>query len=139
MEKIGVIIIVLDEHKQKLLLGKRKNAYKAGYFGLPGGRIELEESLQEAVKRELLEETNLVAEHVTYLGVVRELQETYNFIHFVFLCESYSGELKNNEPDKCEGWEWHLPNELPEDILPGHLAGITIFKNPDGATLRELL
>jgi 8-oxo-dGTP diphosphatase len=138
-EKIGVVIIVLDETKQNILLGKRKNAYMSGFYGVPGGRIELKEPIEETVKRELKEESNLIAKKVKYLGVVRELQRTYNFIHFVFLCETYSGDLNNTEPDKCEGWEWHPLDSIPENILPGHKAGIDIFKNPDKQTLRELL
>ena len=77
MEKIGVVIIVLDETKQKTLLGKRKNAYKAGMYGAPGGRTGMKEPLSEAVGRELREETNLEAKNIKYLGIVRELQETY--------------------------------------------------------------
>jgi 8-oxo-dGTP diphosphatase len=138
-EKIGVVIIVLDETKQHILLGKRKNAYMAGSYGVPGGRIELKEPIEETVKRELKEESNLVAEKVKYLGVVREQQVTYNFIHFIFLCEVYYGDLKNNEPDKCEGWEWHPLDSIPKNILPGHKAGINIFKSAEKSPLIELL
>jgi len=128
----------LDKTKTKFLLGKRKNAYMSGYYGLPGGRMELKESLWESVKRELKEETGLQAQQIKYLGVVRELQSTYNFIHFAFLCEKYAGEVTNTEPEKCEGWEWFELDEIPQQTLPGHLAGIDIFKDST-LSLRELL
>jgi 8-oxo-dGTP diphosphatase len=137
-EHIGVAIIVLDKTKRKILLGKRKNAYKAGLYGLPGGRIELKESFEQTVRRELKEETNLNAQQITYLGVVRELQITYNFIHFVFLCESYIGEVVNQEPEKCEGWKWFKVDKIPEKTLPGHLSAIDLFKNPTNS-FRELV
>ncbi len=138
-ETIGVVIITLDETKKKILLGKRKNAYKAGMYGMPGGRIELKEAFEDTVVRELKEETNLDAQDITYIGVVRELQESYNFIHFIFLCESYTGTLTNSEPEKCEGWEWHSLDTLPKDILPAHMAGIDLFNDPDNPPLVELL
>lgn len=137
-EHIGVVILLLDETKQKLLLGKRKNAYKSGYYGLPGGRIEIEEPFEQAVKRELKEETNLKVINLYYLGVVRELQKTYNFLHFVFLCESYSGNIMNAEPEKCEGWEWISIDKLPVKMLAGHKAAINLFKKT-GHSLLELL
>lgn len=137
-EKIGVSILVFDQTKQKILLGKRKNTYKSGYYGLPGGKIELKEPLQQTVKRELKEETNLDAKTVTYLGVVRDFQETYNFIHFVFICTDYQGELTNREPDKCDGWIWCDLKRLPKLIVPGHQAAIHIFENPDRQSLREI-
>ncbi len=131
-EHIGVAIIVFDKTKRKILLGKRKNAYKAGLYGLPGGRVELEESIEQTVRRELKEETNLEDQQITYLGVVRELQITYNFIHF-------DGEVVNQEPEKCEGWEWFKLDKIPEKILPAHLAAIDLFRNPNSPSLRELV
>ena len=137
-EHIGVVVIVLDETKTKLLMGKRKNAYLAGYFGLPGGRIEHEEPLQQTVRRELREETGLEAKEVKYLGVVRDHQKTHNFVHFVYLCISYQGTAENKEPEKCEGWLWCELTRLPKVIVPGHREAINIFQNPQSQTLREV-
>ncbi len=106
---------------------------------MPGGRLELKETLIESAKRELKEETGLDAEQLTYIGVVRDLQESYNFIHFAYFCTSYSGTLETTEPEKCEGWEWHSLSSLPQDILPGHLAAINLYKYPENGSLYELL
>jgi len=90
-EHIGVCVIVLDKQKKHVLLGKRLNSYRAGMLGLPGGRIDLEESLEVCGKRELLEETSLQGNNLLYIGVIRELQEGYNFIHFAFTCSDFTG------------------------------------------------
>ncbi len=55
-QPIGVCVITVNKDK-KILLGKRRNSYKQGMFGLPGGRLNLNESLADCVKRELEEET----------------------------------------------------------------------------------
>ena len=136
-EHIGVCVIVLDKDKTQVLLGKRLNSYKAGTLGLPGGRIELEEPLEECGKRELLEETSLQGKNLQYVGVVRELQKGYNFIHFVFSCNEYEGLPQTVEPEKCEGWNWYPLDSLPENILPGHKAALDLYLHK--TTVKELL
>lgn len=127
LEHIGVVIVITHPQTNKILLGKRKNAYKAGSYGLPGGRVETQETTGIAAIREVLEETNLVVTNLEYIGVVRELQDTYNFIHFGLSTSSFTGELQNAEPEKCEGWEWFGVEELPENILPGHKGILNMF------------
>ncbi len=125
-QPFGVCVIVFDKTGKKILLGKRKNSYRAGMYGVPGGRLELIESLIDCGKRELLEETGLQANSLQYLGVVRELQDGYTFIHFVYTCTDYNGEPKVIEPEKCESWNWYSLNELPSNILDGHKAAIDL-------------
>lgn len=127
-QPIGVCIILLNS-KDEVLLGKRKNAYKAGWFGMPGGRVELNEPLQSAVNRELDEETGLTNITSTYVGVVRENQGSYDFIHFVFSAEIGDAQPKLGEPDKCEGWQWFDLSANFDTVLPGHQAALSLFKS----------
>lgn len=135
MQPIGACILVINDQNQ-ILLGKRKNSYKAGYFGIPGGRVEVGESLFETAKRELAEETSLTAVNLEYLGVVKENQGEWDFIHFVFICCQWQGEVQTVEPDKCEGWQWYDLSTLPSSILEGHQAAIQLL--PQKMTLIEL-
>lgn len=137
-QPIGVCVIVLDNTKKSVLLGRRINAYKSGMFGLPGGRVNLSEPLAKCARRELFEEAGLQVKSLKYIGVVRELQNTYNFIHFVYLCEKFEGKLETKEPHKCEKWEWYSLDALPKDILPGHKAALDLFKGV-GTHIKELL
>lgn len=126
-EHLGVFVIVVT--KGKVLLGKRKNAYKSGFYGFPGGRLELTESLIDSAKRELFEETGVKAVDLKYIGVIRELQEEYNFIHFGFVCNKYIGDIKTMEPDKCEGWKFYSLDQIPTKTLPAHIAGSKLLKS----------
>ncbi len=124
---IGACIICFNKDKTKVVLGKRKNSYKAGWYGLPGGRVELTEPLLDCAIRELKEETAIDTQKLDYLGVIRELQETYNFIHFAFVCNEYIQEPKLTEPEKCEGWEWFDVHNIPQNTVPGHKAAIEMI------------
>lgn len=135
-QNIGTCVVLCNS-EGKVLLGKRKNAYKAGSFGLPGGRIELNEQMSDAVHREVLEETGIELKHVDYVGAVRENQGKYDFIHFVFAANIGMDEPRLCEPEKCEGWKWFdLEKDFTDSgefteghILPGHAAGIELFIN----------
>ncbi len=128
---IGVGILVFDSSHKKILLGKRKNSFRAGKWGIPGGRVGMKESIEDAMKRELWEETGIKPIIFEYLGAVREYQKENNgsFIHFIFKCTKYSGEVSNMEPKKCEGWVWHDLKKLPKNIfiLKGHKIALDLF------------
>jgi len=126
-QPIGTCALLMNS-KGQVLLGKRKNSYKAGCYGLPGGRIELNESIEKAIKREVEEETGIELEEVDYIGVVRENQGNYDFIHFVYAAKDVIQTPLLKEPEKCEGWEWVDLNEVKDKILLGHLAAIQMYK-----------
>lgn len=136
---IGAAVIIFNATQRAVLLGKRKNSYFAGTYGLPGGRVEPNESLIDGAARELREETGLEAQKLVYIGTVREKQGSVSFIHFIFSCDQYSGQLQLMEPDKCEGWEWVSVDALPDDVLPGHEAGLELYFDPDKPRLSDLL
>ena len=51
--------IIISKKENKILLIKRLNEPFKNFWALPGGFIEMEETLLESVKREVLEETSL--------------------------------------------------------------------------------
>ncbi|WP_242698543.1 NUDIX hydrolase [Bacillus sp. SD088] len=61
----GSVVIILNE-KNEILLQKRR---LDGYWGLPGGLMDLGESFEEVAKREVYEETGLVVQNLQLLNV----------------------------------------------------------------------
>lgn len=65
---VGAVVI---DAEGRLLVVQRRNEPARGLWSLPGGRMESGESAEEAVTREVLEETGLVIEVVREVGSVQ--------------------------------------------------------------------
>jgi 8-oxo-dGTP diphosphatase len=66
---VGAVIV----HEGKILLEKRKNAPGKGKWSIPGGLVELAESTEQAVIREVKEETGLDVEEPRLIDVVNNI------------------------------------------------------------------
>jgi 8-oxo-dGTP diphosphatase len=70
IRRIPCVGAVIRDRGGRLLLIRRGHEPGAGLWSLPGGRIEPGETDQQAVAREVLEETGLVVTCGTLLGTV---------------------------------------------------------------------
>ena len=66
---VGAIIV----HEGKILLEKRKSAPGKGKWSVPGGLVELGESIEQAVIREVKEETGLEVEEPRLIDVADDV------------------------------------------------------------------
>ncbi len=118
--KVGVQAIVFDDTKTKILLGKRKNCFGAGSWGLPGGHLEFGESFEEAAIRELDEETGLKIKKVFILGAFNTpLLPNTHHVQIGCIVEEYEGKPEITEPEKCDDLNFYSLNELPSPIFFG--------------------
>ena len=60
---------VAVDAKGRILLIKRGNPPFQGHYALPGGFVDVGETVEDACRRELLEETGVVAKKLTLIGV----------------------------------------------------------------------
>src|SRR5437762_4125986 len=118
---VGVgAIIVADA---RVVLVKRGKAPLLGEWSIPGGMLELGETVRAGAEREALEETGLVVRATELLGVfdriVPEADRTlYHYVLIDFLCEVVSGEVRASGDAADARWftrEEVSGLELPED------------------------
>lgn len=106
-----VLGIIFDTKTKKILIGRRKDPkdIKGLTWAFPGGRPEHGEELEEAVKREVKEETNL---NVESMGIIfaKTYPEKRDLLAIYFLCGITGGKLKPNE-DFSEV-KWVSPEQL---------------------------
>ncbi len=119
--QVGASVIVEDE-SGRILLQLRSDNHCWGYAG---GSLELDEEVEEAAKRELLEETGLIAEELSLFGVFSGRDTHYIYpngdevsnVDIVYVCRKYSGQLKCQE-DEVDKLEFFDARNLPENITP---------------------
>lgn len=63
-------VSVAIHHEGRFLLVRRGNAPARGQYAFPGGRVEDGETLEEAARRELMEETGMTAGPLTLHSIV---------------------------------------------------------------------
>jgi len=93
---VGAVII----HDGRVLLARRARPPLLGQWSLPGGVVELGETLRGATEREAREETGLIVEAKEVLEVLDRIipgkkgRTQYHYVLVDFLCERVSGELR---------------------------------------------
>ena len=94
---VGVGAVIVDHGK--VVLVKRKYEPLAGQWSLPGGRLELGETLEAGLAREMVEETGLVVEVGPVVDVFDrilldpERRVRYHYVLVDYLCRPVGGVL----------------------------------------------
>ena len=115
----GASVIVENERGEILLQQRSDN----GAWGYPGGAVELYESVEDAARRELFEETGLHAGKMELLGVFSGPEMAYTYpngdqvsnVDIVFVCREWQGELVC-QPGEVEALAFFAPEALPSPL-----------------------
>jgi len=95
---VGVGAVVICDGK--ILLEKRKNEPGKGKWSIPGGLVELGESVEQTVTREVKEETGLEVEKPEHIDVVDNVvrddngEIKYHFVIIDYFVKLKGGTLK---------------------------------------------
>ncbi len=107
-EHVELTVLCLIQKENQYLLQDRIKYDWRGYT-LPGGHIEPEESIVDAVIREMKEETGLTIRNPKLCGVKQFPIENGRYIVFLFSAEEFEGELVSSDEGKMH---WIKKEEL---------------------------
>jgi 8-oxo-dGTP diphosphatase len=121
---VGVGAIIL--RRDRILMAQRGKEPLKGWWSLPGGALELGESLADGVRREVREETGLEIRPLGVLEIFERIMRDaggapeYHYVLIDYVCRVTGGELCAGD-DVC-AVEWvrrsHLPNmQITEGTL----------------------
>jgi len=115
---------VIFDRRGRLLLQQRSDG---GQWGLPGGSVEIGESVTDAAAREVLEETGLTVRVRRLIGVYSDpaLQvvrypdgNVWHYVSVCFECTVKGGELTTC--DETLALDYFSLRRLPATLLPNH-------------------
>jgi ADP-ribose pyrophosphatase YjhB (NUDIX family) len=112
---VATQIVVRDDQGRVLLL--RHRLWPPGReWGLPGGYANAGETLEDAARREVREETGLDVE----VGRVVRIRSGFRFrVEVAFAGEARGGELRLDRREVLEA-RFLAPSQLPDAVMPEH-------------------
>jgi 8-oxo-dGTP diphosphatase len=122
MVTVDAVVFGFFKNKAKLLLIERKKGPFKGKWALPGGFVEIDEELEDAVARELAEETglrNIRLEQMHTFGTVGR-DPRGRQITIVFMGIATKGRTKIKAGDDAAEVRWFDIEKLPKDLAFDH-------------------
>lgn len=125
-EKVIMMIagaFVFDD-ENRILLQQRSDT---GEWGLPGGFMEIDETVQETAKREVFEETGLQMKRLELFGIYSgpNFDKTFKngdqvaMVQIIFTCRDYEGHLVENNAESLNNMFFKI-SQFPDSIFPDH-------------------
>lgn len=103
---VGAIVLRQDE----VLLVRRGRAPQKGLWSVPGGALELGETLEQGVRREVLEETGLEVRVIQFAEALERILTDdsgavqYHYVLLDYLCEPLGGVLAAGDDAAEAAW-----------------------------------
>lgn len=125
MKKL-LTLCIIHQHPN-VLLGMKKRGFGAGRWNGFGGKIEEGETIEEAAKREVFEESGAIVSQMEKMGIVNfEFQDgSKNVEVHIFRANEFSGEIIESEEMKPE---WFHEEKIPlENMWPADTYWLPLF------------
>jgi len=110
----GVFFYAVNTNRFLYLL--RNDPKNIGNWGIPGGKVEENETLLEGVERECLEEINFFPTNAKLIPIQKFVNKT--FIYHTFFCKVSEEFVPTLNEEHC-GYSWIDTEHYPKPLHPG--------------------
>ncbi|MDQ0114948.1 (deoxy)nucleoside triphosphate pyrophosphohydrolase [Paenibacillus harenae] len=109
---LEVAAAIIEDGTGRILIARRaKGKSQVGMWEFPGGKLEPDESPEECLRRELLEEMGIVIEPYAYFGVNEHDYGTVTIRLLAYKAKFVSGDIMLTDHD---AYRWVRTEELGE-------------------------
>ena len=115
--------------KQILLLRRFNTGYEDGNYSVVAGHVDMGETVTQAAVREAAEEVDIILEP-TDIQIVHIMNRKSDDerIDFFMAVRHWVGDIRNNEPQKCDELSWVAMDSLPHNTIPYVKYGIENYQ-----------
>jgi len=112
--------LILVKDGQVLLLKRANTGYQDGNYSLVAGHFEGAETAKQCIIREAEEEAGIkvAPADLEVVHVMHRYRSDREYIDIYLRTNTWSGNIINNEPNKCDDLKWFSLDGLPNNILP---------------------
>ena len=116
---VSAVHIFLIHDDQVLLLRRFNTGYEDGNYSVVAGHLNGGEEVKAAAIREAQEEVGIqiAPEDLRVVGVMHRKSDDER-VDFFVAATSWSGQVANMEPDKCDQLAWFRFDDLPDNVIP---------------------
>ncbi len=113
---------IIFDRERKILLTKRAAPPKANFWFPPGGAIDLGETVEEGVMREIMEETDIRVNNLRFInyidGITRDVKGKviYHFVVFMYVADYLKGTAKAK--DDALDVKWVSIEKIQSESIP---------------------
>lgn len=125
--KIVEVVAAIIKDKEKIFITRREGGDFHDMWEFPGGKIEVNETREEALIREIKEELELDIKVEDFLITVDYDYQSFHLTMHCFMCEIIGGELNLNAHNDSK---WISLEELDyQDWVPADVLVVEAIKN----------
>lgn len=114
--------VVLRKGNKVAFVLRSNTDWMNGFYGLPAGKVEVDERATTGAVRELKEEVGVDVKEsdlkVVHIAHRKSDDATLAWIDILFEAKTWKGEPYNAEPDKHSELAWLDVDNLPDNIVP---------------------
>lgn len=131
---VGILFYSLETQRYLYLL--RNDPRHPGSWGLPGGKMDVDETLIQTINRECQEEMGSMPEYVRLAPLEKFTSADGKFVYHTFFC-SVVKEFIPALNDEHVGWAWIQSGHWPKPMHPGLWSTVNFEAVKDKVTAME--
>ncbi len=118
---VPAVYVILERGGKIVLLRRANTGYMNGYYTVPAGHMDGDESPSAAAAREAGEEAGVEVRpedlEMVHCMMYKAKEGDHERVSLFFKAATFIGEPKNMEPEKCDDLIWADKNNLPENVI----------------------